>query len=475
MQERLFLQILHNEARLRKGIMIMSICINCGCECEGVLCAACDNSVDKEMLCLEISAYDPENCTNELWNKIAASMLNKSDLRDIAFAVAHSLPSPRKEYMTLVYLLGTKDYVPKNSRKWLYDNYDILAGDGVSESEKKTAGLALFYSYYYDYRYNEADEIAVTLYECDDLEPKEVYALADYFVKTRRYEQADELILNCMKNCSSEYYSKQLAELLDNSRKRQLGKQNGGIVEYIPAAPENKVKYVEFMKTIGIDVQMPVKYERRKREHIAAADYPRLPVFRDAGFRSFVAYDIETTGLRSAFDSIIEIGAVRVVDGMISEEQKFTFQTFVHPYKTRINDHITGITGITNEMVRNAPEMWDAFNEFADFVGDDILLGFNNNIFDDRFIERAGRYANRVITNKSFDVLTYAKRFKNALGAENLKLGTVSSLLGIENPQAHRALADAITTARVYLKLLDMDNSKPSVSLDDMLNDDDWE
>ena len=193
-------------------------------------------------------------------------------------------------------------------------------------------------------------------------------------------------------------------------------------------------------------------------EPIAVGEYPRLPIYRVPGFSTFAAYDIETTGLSPACDSIIEIGAVKVVDGVISDNEQFIFSTLVHPYKNRIRPEITRITGITNEDVKNSPEMWDAFSAFADFIGEEILIGFNNTRFDDRFIERAGRYANRIITNKSFDVLTYSRKFKQLLGVDNLKLGTLSLKLGIENPHSHRAVFDALTTARVYLKLLELEN-----------------
>ncbi len=181
-----------------------------------------------------------------------------------------------------------------------------------------------------------------------------------------------------------------------------------------------------------------------------------LPPIEDAGFTTFVAYDIETTGLSPYTDSMIEIGAVRIVNGRIRDSKSHTFHTYVHPYKKSINGNITALTGITNEMVKDAPEMWDAFKKFADFIGDDIVLGYNNHRFDDKFMERAAKFAKRRIENKSFDVMKYVRRYKESFGIENVRLATISEYLGIVNPNAHTAVADALTTARVYLTLLGM-------------------
>jgi DNA polymerase-3 subunit alpha (Gram-positive type) len=93
---------------------------------------------------------------------------------------------------------------------------------------------------------------------------------------------------------------------------------------------------------------------------------------------------------------------------------------------------------------------------------------------------RAGRYSNAVIKNKYFDVMRYADKFKDKLEIDGrgCSLKTLSEKLDIENPRAHRALADAITTARLYLKLREMDDNKSgmySESMDDFLSDiDNW-
>ena len=125
-------------------------------------------------------------------------------------------------------------------------------------------------------------------------------------------------------------------------------------------------------------------------------------------------------------------------------------------------------------MVKDAPEMWDVFNEFADFADDDELVGYNNRSFDNKFLRRAGRYAHRIMKCSSFDVMYFASDLNGRLGLSDRKLSSVSEKLGIKNPEAHRALADAETTALVYLALLDLGGYEKESGLDDILSDD-WE
>ena len=142
-----------------------------------------------------------------------------------------------------------------------------------------------------------------------------------------------------------------------------------------------------------------------------------------------------------------------------------------------MREEITKLTGITKEDVRDARQMWEVFPDFMEFAGGCILVGYNNVKFDSRFLVRAGRYSKIIMQNPQFDVMKYADGFREKLGIteDKLSLETLSSKLGIENPEAHRALADAITTARVYLRLKEMDTSEKIVAIDDLLSDlDNW-
>lgn len=99
--------------------------------------------------------------------------------------------------------------------------------------------------------------------------------------------------------------------------------------------------------------------------------------------KEYVAIDLETTGLSAKEDKIIEIGAIKVVDG---KEQEI-FETFINPGRS-ISEYITNVTGINDAMVENAPYIDTQIGDLVDFVGNLPLLG-HNLIFDYSFIKRA--------------------------------------------------------------------------------------
>ena len=152
-------------------------------------------------------------------------------------------------------------------------------------------------------------------------------------------------------------------------------------------------------------------------------------------------------------DAIIEVGAIRVENGKLVETEELVFQELVRPYKKIIPPRVEEVTGISKDMVKDARQIYDVFNDFADFVGDRVLVGYNSRKFDSGFLVRAGRYARRIERFRHFDVLNEAEKYSKNNNLENAKPETVGQSLGIVNPEAHRALSDAITTAKVYLEL----------------------
>jgi DNA polymerase-3 subunit epsilon/ATP-dependent DNA helicase DinG len=158
---------------------------------------------------------------------------------------------------------------------------------------------------------------------------------------------------------------------------------------------------------------------------------------------SIVALDIETTGLDPYRDEIIEIGAVRFNGKRIEDE----WSTLIKP-RQAIPPFITQLTGISNEMVFNAPEVQDVIQEFADFVGNAPILGQNLQ-FDLSFLQRQ-----RVLQyNQVIDTYELASVLMPTAGRYNLS--ALGQALGIILPgDAHRALYDAQLTTAVYQALL---------------------
>ena len=162
----------------------------------------------------------------------------------------------------------------------------------------------------------------------------------------------------------------------------------------------------------------------------------------DTGFDgTFICFDIETTGLSAARDKITEIGAVKVENGVITD----TFSTFANP-EMPIPQKITQLTGITDDMVKDAPSQSEAVGAFLEFAGDNVLVA-HNAPFDTSFIAKAcedmGREYNYTVAI-SRAILTDIK---------NCKLDTVAKFLRLGDFNHHRATDDAEMLARIFINL----------------------
>ncbi len=161
--------------------------------------------------------------------------------------------------------------------------------------------------------------------------------------------------------------------------------------------------------------------------------------------RSYVAFDLETTGLSVEENCIIEVGALKVRDGAVAGR----FMTFVKPEET-ISPKITEITGITNAMVEKAPTADEVMKAFVDFCEDDVLIG-HNLMFDYSF---AKKYAGRIgcpFEKRGIDTLKIARAVCSGIVSKSL--GALCDHYGITNDQAHRAYHDALATAKLYQTL----------------------
>ena len=162
-----------------------------------------------------------------------------------------------------------------------------------------------------------------------------------------------------------------------------------------------------------------------------------------------VVLDFETTGLSPDYgDRAIEIGAVKLVDGVLVDR----FQQLMNPHQ-RISSFIEQYTGITNRMLMNAPPCEEVMLEFADFIEDFNLVAHNAS-FDARFL---GAELERVncIPDRPFACSMLVSR-RVYTDAPNHKLGTLVRYRNLPNDGTfHRALADAQMTTHLWLGMLD--------------------
>ncbi len=161
---------------------------------------------------------------------------------------------------------------------------------------------------------------------------------------------------------------------------------------------------------------------------------------------SVVVFDLETTGFDSKSCKIIEIGAVKITKGSIIE----TFQTLINP-GSKIPDEITKLTHIDDSMVENAPTVDQVLPDFYKFVNGCVLSAYNID-FDYSFLSFNGQNLRLLFDNEQIDTLRLVRDKVPSLS--NYKLGTVVKALNITLNNAHRALADAYATAKVFVKLI---------------------
>lgn len=158
--------------------------------------------------------------------------------------------------------------------------------------------------------------------------------------------------------------------------------------------------------------------------------------------KDYVAFDLETTGLNVETDYIIEIGALKVIDGKVCDR----FMEFVKP-PIAISPMITNITGITNEMVSEARDTGDIIRDFVTFCGEHVLLG-HNIMFDYKFTKKYANEYRLPFEKKGIDTLRISRKTLRDL--ESRSLGTLCAYYNITNQAAHRAYHDALATAKVY-------------------------
>ena len=164
--------------------------------------------------------------------------------------------------------------------------------------------------------------------------------------------------------------------------------------------------------------------------------------------QTYVVFDIETTGLKYESADIIEIGAVKIKDGVIVER----FESFIND-GVIIPSNITQLTGITNEMIRNASSSEVVLKKFYEFSKDCVLVAHNAS-FDTGFIRYHSAKFSLEFENLYTDTLMLSKYLLHDL--ENHKLDTLCEHFDIDLTNHHRASDDAEATGFVFLKFIDM-------------------
>lgn len=162
----------------------------------------------------------------------------------------------------------------------------------------------------------------------------------------------------------------------------------------------------------------------------------------------FVAFDLETTGIQPLEDAIVEIGAVKFIDGLPQKD----FCQLVNPRREIPADAIR-VHGISNEEVRNQPDIQDVMGPFSDYCGDLPLVAHNAK-FDFKFLETAvKRERCRAPSGQVLD--THGLSKKVFPGMLNYRLETLTKYFEFPNTVFHRASEDAEYCGKIFLRILE--------------------
>ena len=162
--------------------------------------------------------------------------------------------------------------------------------------------------------------------------------------------------------------------------------------------------------------------------------------------KPYVVVDIETTGTKPLESDIIEIGAVYIEDGQV----KKTFNQLIYTPQ-EISEYIVSITGITNEMLKDAPTIEEVMPQFVAFCEEAFLVGHNLILFDYRMLKVKAGMLNMPFEKAGIDTLVIARKCLADLPSR--KLGDLCKYYGIDLTNAHRAFDDAYATYELFRAL----------------------
>lgn len=166
---------------------------------------------------------------------------------------------------------------------------------------------------------------------------------------------------------------------------------------------------------------------------------------------SYVSLDLETTGLNPKYEKIIEIGAVKVIDGEVTD----TFKTFVNPAR-KLDENVVELTGITEEMIADAPLIENVLPSLIEFIGDYPLLG-HRILFDYSFVKRNTVNMNIEFDKEGVDTLKLSRICHNELSSKKLSDMCTHYNISLD---AHRAYNDAFATHKLFQALKENFESK---------------
>ena len=168
---------------------------------------------------------------------------------------------------------------------------------------------------------------------------------------------------------------------------------------------------------------------------------------------TYVVLDLETTGLSPDWDNIIEVCAIRYKDGMEIDRFSSLIQPPTFDDGKFVDSYITDLTGITNEMLIDAPQTKDVIGKIANFLNDDIMVGYNIN-FDVCFLyDNYIKYLGKPLPNDFIDIMRFSRKLYPDMAHHRLE--DMAKLFKINQAKFHRATQDVEATNKCFLLMIE--------------------
>ncbi len=273
-----------------------------------------------------------------------------------------------------------------------------------------------------------------------DTYAREVVIMGRDILRMKKIERMDEseekrVELHCHTTMSAMDGVANVSKLIERAAKwghSAIAITDHGVVQAFPdaqsSAKKNKIKVLYGVEGYIVDDGVPLALNEKGQ------------TLED----TYVIFDLETTGFSSKNDKIIEIGAVKIKDGVIIDN----FSEFVNP-RQPIPYKITELTGINDEMVRDSKYIEDVLPTFLEFIGDSVIVAHNAS-FDIGFIRKNCNDIGMEFKNTTVDTVPLCRFLYPEL--KSVKLNLVAKYLGITLESHHRAVDDAKATADILLE-----------------------
>uniref|UniRef100_I5AX20 Uncharacterized protein n=1 Tax=Eubacterium cellulosolvens (strain ATCC 43171 / JCM 9499 / 6) TaxID=633697 RepID=I5AX20_EUBC6 len=371
-------------------------CLLCGNEIdEGAVCDACAPKVTEE-LCYKVAQYDYKEPDDELWANIISALEKPYKFRNFSQDLAEHTVEERKTFVRIQCMnLSNKTNknslgVPKNEDFVVQHEAECEQNPALTESEKNLV-KALLLGYYVSNKSWDLIEDILNKVVTDETFVEPYLILADYYMKIRDYEKATAILEEAKGIFISENDQERISSWIDDIDQRKDGKKKA----WIPKAWEDIYFFYQYLDKLGV-------------EHLRLGNNKEK--INEADFKPFIRYEKGevpnvyvavwfTTEYYLKVKETVEINAVRVSDGEIKE-----YHSFVYPLNMPKKPKY-----VKEDDIKSAPLIKDAFGEFMQFVGNDVLAiaGFDE---QKKYLSRLARYSMMDhIDNEIFDVVEYGE------------------------------------------------------------------